>query len=419
MVADTVANLINPANTTALSAMNATELAAGQPPVTAQALETLFTLENTIHFSLGTSQVTIQDSAANLLLPGHTDAIDIATEVTLAGPDTVGAPGAETLMASGKLVLTGGTILTISDTSTDLLDGVLGPAISDGSFTPFVHVTLSDDEVLDAQTAAALVALPGYTAGSSSLSIVDGASYLLNSANLAAETDATSVTLDGDTYVSAATALALVGLPHFALDGSTLYLASNDYADAGTLTTLAGLGAGFNLNANTLTMTQDASVNATQLAAIGDFAAGLHPAGHTITLSEDALSLSPAEYTALQSDNVVLAGHAWSAMPQGVTVGEVGGNVEIDGTGVNNAAVTLYSDSGTVLTTATASPAFTVCRGGIRPGHQCRGDRDATGRQRVGADHRAGGDGADRRCRRGQRELCQPPARSRSPAASS
>ena len=358
-VADTVANLINPANTTALSGMSATTLS-GNQTVTAASLETLFTLESTIHFSLGGNQLTIQDAAADLLNPTYSDAVAMAQHLTLLGPDTVVAADAETLMATGKLVLTSGTILTISDTSSDLLDGVLGGAITGGGFTSFVHVSLSDNETLDAQTAEALVSLPGYTAGSNTLSIVDGASYLLNAANHAAELDATSVTLDGDAYVSAATAVSLVGLPHFGLDGNTLYLASNDYADAVTLTTLAGLGSGFNLNGNTLTLTQNASVNATQLAEIGDFGVSLHANGHSLTMTQDALALTPSEYAAVQSDNVVLSGHALSAMPTGVSVSEVSGNVEFDGTGVNGAAVTLYAADGSVVTTTSASPLFTV-----------------------------------------------------------
>ncbi len=168
------------------------------------------------------------------------------------------------------------------------------------------------------------------------------------------------VTLDGDAYVSAATAVSLAGLPHFGLDGNTLYLASNDYANAAVLTTLADLGSGFNLNGNTLTLTQSASVNATQLAEIGDFGSGLHVGSHSLTMTQDALALTPAEYTAVQSDNVVLSGHALSAMPTGVTVSEVSGNVEFDGTGVSGATVTLYSASGSVVTTTSASPSFTV-----------------------------------------------------------
>ncbi len=358
-VADTVATLINSANTSLLSAVHGTTLS-GDQTATAADLETLFSLENTIHFSPGSYHLTLQDTPANLLNPTYSDAVGLATSLTLPGPETVGAAGAESLMATGKLVLTDSTILTISDTSSDLLDGVLGGAITGGDFTSFVHVTLSDNETLDANTAEALVSLPGYTAGSNTLSIVDGVSYLLNPANHLAEVDATSVTLDGDATVSAATAVSLAALPNFALDGNTLFLASNDYADAATLTTLAGLGSGCTRHGNTLSLTQNASVNATQLAEVGDFGSGLQAAGHTLTLTQDALALTPAEYTAVQSDNVVLNGHAMSAIPTGVSVSEVDNDVQFTGTGVNGATVTLYSASGSEITTTTASPAFTV-----------------------------------------------------------
>ncbi len=358
-VADTVNNLINPSNTTALSGMHGTTLT-GDQTTTAASLESLFTLETTIKFSLGAYHVSLQDTAADLLNPSYSDAIALATSLTLLGPDTVGAAGAETLMATGKLVLTGSTILTISDTSSDLLDGVLGGAITGGGYTSYVHVTLSDNETLDAQTAEALVSLPGYTAGANPLSIVDGASYLLNAANHQAEVDAGSVTLDGDAYVSATNAVSLVELPNFALDGNTLYLASNDYANAATLATLAGLGSGFNLNGNTLTMTQDASVTGSQLEGIGAFGSSLHLNSHTLTLTQDALGLTPSEYAAVEADDVTLNGNVLSVIPTAVTVSEVSNTVQVAGTGMNGSGVTLYSASGSVVTTSSASPAFTV-----------------------------------------------------------
>jgi hypothetical protein len=224
-----------------------------------------------------------------------------------------------------------------------------------------VHVTLSDNETLDAQTAEALVSLPGYTQGAYPLSIMDDASYLLNSANHQAEVDATGgVTVDGDADVSAANAVSLAGLPNFALDGNTLFLVANDYANAANLATLAGLESGFNLNGNTLTLTQNASVNAAQLEGVGSFGSGLHLNGHTLTLTQDSFGLTPDEYAAVQADNVTLNGHVLSVIPTGITVSEVSNTVQIAGTGMNGSAVTLYSASGSVLTTSSASPTFTV-----------------------------------------------------------
>ena len=185
-------------------------------------------------------------------------------------------------------------LLTISDTSDNLLDGVLSGVITaadsaDAGYGGSVQVTLSDSETLDANTAEALVSLPGFE-NTDQLSIADDSSYLLNANNLTAETDATSVTLAGDETMSAATMGKLAALPNFVLDGNTVTLASNDYANAATLK------------------------------AIADFGSGYQSGGFTLTMTQDDVSLTPTEYTALQSDNVLQNGHALSAMPTGVSV---------------------------------------------------------------------------------------------------
>ena len=326
VAADTVATLINPSNTTALAAMNGTTLNTS-PTIDAADAESLFAVESTIHFSLGSHTITIQDSAADLLNPANIDGEAMATTWQLSDPDSVAAAGAETLLTEAKFVVN--HLLTVNDTSANLLDGVLAGDITGSGYGGSIHVTLSDAETLDANTAEALVSLPGFT-NTGELSIADSSAYLLNSANLTAETDATSVTLAGDETVSAATAARLAALPNFTLDSNTLHLASNDYANAATLKAIADFGSGFDPNGNTLSMTQD------------------------------ALNLTPAEYTALQSDNVVLNGHALSALPTGVSVSEVTGSVHVIGTGVSDATVTIYSASGSVLTTSSAAPGFNI-----------------------------------------------------------
>ena len=81
-------------------------------------------------------------------------------------------------------------------------------------------MTLSDAETLDANTAEALVSLPGFQ-NTGQLSIADDPAYLLDPNNLTAEQDATSVTLVSDETVSAATAARLAAVPHFTLDTNT------------------------------------------------------------------------------------------------------------------------------------------------------------------------------------------------------
>jgi hypothetical protein len=328
VVADTVATLINPANTTALAAMHATTLN-GNQTVSAANAESLFAVESTISFSLGSYTITIQDSAAALLNPSNSDGEAIATVWQLAGADSVNAAGAETLLPDSQFHLN--HLLTVSDTSDNLLDGVLSGVITaadaaDAGYGGSVQVTLSDAEQLDANTAEALVSLPGFQ-NTGELSIADDSSYLLNPNNLTAETDATSVTLAGDETMSAATMGKLAALPNFVLGENTVTLASNDYA------------------------------NAVTLKAIADFGSGYQSGGFSLTMTQDNVSLTPTEYAALQSDDVLQNGHALSAIPTGASVSSSGGNVYLTATGVSGATLNVYAASGSELHSSTLGTA--------------------------------------------------------------
>ena len=328
VVADTVAHLIDPSNTAALSAMTGTTLSSNQT-ATAAAAQSLFALENTINFTLGGHTVTVQDTAANILNPANADGEALAAAWNLSGNDTVSAADAEILLAEAKFGVNGHT-LTISDSSDNLLDGLLGGIVSGFSGLAHVHVELSGAETLDAQTAAALVALPGFT-NNGDLSIQDSSDYLLNAANHTAEVDASSVTLVGDETVSVSTAVSLAAVPNFTLGSNHLLLASNDYA------------------------------NAAALVAIGNFDTGFDANGHSLTMTQDALNLTPAEYNALQSDNIVLNGHALSALATGIVVTSSGGTVHVAGNGVDGATLNVYAADGTSLSrTAGVTAAFTA-----------------------------------------------------------
>ncbi len=77
VAADTVANLIDAANTTALGALHGTTLNGNQSATAGQA-EALVGLESTIHFSLGSNQLTVSDTAAHLLDPVNADGLALA-----------------------------------------------------------------------------------------------------------------------------------------------------------------------------------------------------------------------------------------------------------------------------------------------------------------------------------------------------
>ena len=328
VVADTVATLINGANTTALSAMAGTTLSGNQTTTAANA-ESLFALEGTINFTLGGHTIAIQDTAANILNLANADGEALATAWRLSGNDTVTAADAETLLTASKFSVNGHT-LTISDSSDNLLDGVLGGDVSGFSGASHVHVQLAGAETLDAQTAAALVALPGFT-NNGNLSIQDSSDYLLRSANHTAEADAASVTLVGDETVSVSTAVSLAAVPNFTLGSNHLLLASNDYA------------------------------NAAALVAIGNFDTGFDANGHTLTMTQDALNLTPSEYNALQSDNIVLNGHALSALATGIVVTSGAGTVQVSGHGIDGATLNVYASSGASLSHTTgAGASFTA-----------------------------------------------------------
>ena len=325
VAADTVAHLIDPANTAALAALAGTTLL-GDQTVTAAQAQALVTVQSTIGFDLGGYTITIQDSAAHLLDPVNADGEALASVWRLSGNDTVSAADAEILLTEPKFVLN--HTLVVSDSADNLLDGVLAGDIAASAYAASVHVQLAVPETLDAHTAAALVALPGFT-NNGDLSIADSSDYLLNPANQAAEAAATSVNLVGDETVSAATAGRLAAVPHFDLGSDHLSLASNDYADAAVLT------------------------------AIADFGSGFDPNGHTITLTQDAISLTPTEYAALQSDNIILNGHALSARATGVSVTSSGGTVHVLGSGVDGATLNVYAANGTSLSqTAGVGAAF-------------------------------------------------------------
>ena len=317
VVADSVSTLVNGSNTASLSSMNATTFSSNQSTTAANATS-LFSLKDTIHFDRGAFTLTISDTPSNLLNASYDNGKSFADTWRLTGNATVAALDAEALLAEAKFVLN--HTLTVSDTSDSLLDGVLSPLINSSAYKASIHVQLSGDETLNARTAARLVALPGFT-DTDDLSIQDGASYLLNPANLAALNLANTVTLAGDETASALTTYRLSVLPNFTLGANTIYLASNDYANVATLTAIANFDDGFNDN------------------------------GRTITLTQSALALTPTQYAALADETIVLNGHAVSALATGVAVSSTAGTVHVTGNGVDGATLKVYASDGTVLTT--------------------------------------------------------------------
>ncbi len=333
---DSVANLTNPANTAFLSNLYATTLP-GNVSIGAATASSLAGVTNTIHFDRGTFTITVQDSASSLLNPANASGLGLADVVQLAGPDHVDSADAESLLAISHFNLN--TALTVTDSSSNLLDGVLSAAITGSGFASHIAVQLAGPETLDAQTAESLIQIPGFS-DSHNLTIADDPSYLLDGANLSAEQLATAVTLAGDETVSAQTVLRLSEIPHFTPGDSTLILASNDFADAPTLKAVADIGASFDHN------------------------------NHSLTVTADVLDLTPTEYTSLQSDGLVRNGHGLGVLPSGITVADSGNTLNVTGTGVGGGTVKVYTDTGALISSTThVNAAFTATAADTGSGH--------------------------------------------------
>ena len=324
---DSVAALINSANTSFLSGLHGTTLAA-DTVVNAADAETLAGVEAQINFNLGGHTLIVDDSAANLVALQNAAGVAMASSVVVAAPATLDAFDAETLLSNSHLVLN--TSLTIQDASANLLDGTLMTDIINSGDEAHIQLQLVGPETLDAQTAASLVALPGFD-DTQNLTIADSSAYLLASASLAAEDQAVAVTLAGDETVSANTVLRLSEVPHFTVGDNLLTLAGNDFANAATLKAIADLGTQFS------------------------------DGGHTITATADALNLTPTEYAALQNDGIVANGHAISAVLVDTSVTDLNNLMALTATGVAGATVNIYDSSGNPLSnTVEAQSGFTI-----------------------------------------------------------
>ncbi len=333
---DSVANLIDPGNHSYLSTLTSTTLL-GDATISGAAADALATAAAAIHFDRGSFHITVQDTASNLVDPSNTGGIAIADAVKLAGPDHVDAMDAETLLSINHLNLT--TSLTIADSSVNLLDGTLAPAIANSGFGSHITVQLAGPETLDAQTAESLVSVAGFS-DVHNLTIADDPSYLLDSANLSAEQMAVQVTLPNDELISANTVLRLSELPHFTPGTAHLLLASNDFADAATLKAIADMGGAFDAN------------------------------GHGITVTADALNLTPAEFAALQLDNVSLNNHLVGVTPDAVSVTETSNVVHVSGSDVAGSTIKIYAADGSIISSGLQTGAsFSVNADDLGHGH--------------------------------------------------
>jgi hypothetical protein len=324
VASDTAANLTNPANAAFLQGIYGETLSA-TTTVSAAMAESLASLPN---FSVTNGHsLLVSDSAANLLMSSNAAGLAAASSITLNAPATVSAANAETLLHMSNFHLT--QLMTVSDTSSALLDGTLGPLIANNTQ---VQVTLSGPQTVDTSTAEALVALQGF-ADTTHMTIADTSSYLLQSAASLAESMAAAVVLSDNETVSANTILRLSEIPNFSDTGGTLTLAGNDYVDTPTFEAILNLGSHFSSG------------------------------GFALTLTQNVLSLTPTEFTAYQNqeDPLHFNGYVIAVMPVNASDTDTGGTLSVTATGLSGATVNVYNAAGTAIVTEQNSPAtFTV-----------------------------------------------------------
>jgi hypothetical protein len=304
--ADTVANLINGSNTTFLSNLHATTLSTNAQTNATDA-ETLATLASQIHFSLGAANLTVTDTAANLLNSVNQAGLQLAStvELTPSGP-VLDAADALSLLNLHNLVLTTNNPLVIQDTPANLMNSSLDALLASPAVAPYATVELSGSAPVTVQQAAILAALPSLIG---TIHIADNSANLLNVANTTVVNGTnTTVALAGNETVSAATILGLSQLSNFHVGspGGVLTLASNDTANQATAVAIASLGANFNDGGHTVTLTTNITVNAAQFEALQNDGVALNL--HTITVSDTVANLAGLVTNAAWTNSVALHG---------------------------------------------------------------------------------------------------------------
>ena len=168
---DTAANLLATQGSTPLVLTGAAHVTLSNNPTGLTAAQAT-TLVSILGGSLTGHTMTIADTSANLLAASQT-VLGLATTVTLAAPETLAAATA-TQLASLPHFSAGGAALTVQDTSANLLNAGNAAGISAATTTKLLA-----NEVVSAATLTALVALHGYSAGTTSLTVQDTASNII------------------------------------------------------------------------------------------------------------------------------------------------------------------------------------------------------------------------------------------------
>ncbi len=278
------------------------------------------------HASLGGFTIAVTDMASNLIGLSASSLAD-ATSCTLAASATVSTAQFSELRALPGFSA-GTSALSVSDTAANLA-GLSGNLSQASAFM------LSGPANVTASVMTALAGLPHFSTNGYALGVTDTAANLL-ALSPTAQALAGSATLSQDATVSAAQAAQLSAETGFST--GTHHLSVSD-----TATNLLALSPTVASLAGTLALSASQSVNAaalTQLAALG---ASFSEAGHTLTvtdsasnlasLSQSALALAGAEVLAAPATIAAAAAASLAALPnfslagQGLTVSDTLANL--------------------------------------------------------------------------------------------
>ncbi len=219
------------------------------------------------HFSLGGNFVLIANSAANLINPANNAGVTLAASITLADDARVSAAQATQLVALGPKFSPGSATLILSDTAANLTGLTSNPTNLVTLNTWHSLVLLSADATLSVADATLLAAFSGFTPGSHHLVISDTAQNLLQ-ASPSLLTMAYAVQLSQPATLTVADATALSDL-HTQFTGTNpVTVADTPLHLAAMPATLASFVASETLAAETAGNASQFVIDAAQLATL-------------------------------------------------------------------------------------------------------------------------------------------------------
>jgi len=282
VISDTAADLLSNSDAAGVAKATGVILTGTANVISIAQAATLLALPQFV-LAFGAS-VTIADTAIDLLAPGVTAEMALASNFELTGTsNNVSVAQATALAGLAGFVFASGATLAVSDTAADLFNSANAAGLAEAT-----KVWLTGANNVSAQTASQLAALPGFTlAMGATLVVSDSSADLLNSSYAAGIADATSVVLTGTTNaVNALQAGALSRMTDFTVAaGATLAVSG------GSWNVLSSADAAGIADATSVTLTGTNAVTANQAGALSRMAGFSLAAGATMAVSGNAVAI--------------------------------------------------------------------------------------------------------------------------------